>query len=377
MSAIATCAPAAARATAVARPSPLAAPVTRATRPVNAPVSSIRPSVRRCSLHPLGRRAGAQFGRGTSRRPPARGTPPAQPLRGCRPDVGERHRAQPALGDQRQQVAVDGRDRRVVGVPDDDRLRGEPLPGRGQQLAGASARRESSSVPFHITTVGCPRSAAIRSIRSSRAPNGGRRNGVSRTPNVLRRKSWLRPISSATSWSPQRGQVGVRPGVVAEGHLPGVDQRAQGGGVVRPRPVAAVREERQPHPAVGRERGEGGDDLAVRAVVDGERQRVAVTREAVHDARRWVGTGTGAGSAGGVTAAAGGGRGAADGRPDAPRGRPCRGPRPHPPGRPRGRGGTVGGPWRGTRRTAGRSRSGRRRTTRRTPFGALSDDSVL
>ncbi len=60
--------------------------------------------------------------------------------------------------------------------------------------------RLSSSVLFHMTTVGCPSSALIRSTRSSRDPKGGRMNGI-RMPNVLWIQSRLRPISSATSSS--------------------------------------------------------------------------------------------------------------------------------------------------------------------------------
>src|SRR3712207_7361354 len=53
--------------------------------------------------------------------------------------VGERDRLQPALGDQLQQLVVDGRDRRLVGVADDDGLRGEP-PVRGVQELGGDRK---------------------------------------------------------------------------------------------------------------------------------------------------------------------------------------------------------------------------------------------
>ena len=58
-----------------------------------------------------------------------------------------------------------------------------------------------------------------------------------------------------------------------QSHLTGVHQRTKGGRVVLPRAVAAVREERQPDPASAGQRGEGGDDLGARAVVDRQRER--------------------------------------------------------------------------------------------------------
>ena len=66
--------------------------------------------------------------------------------------------------------------------------------------SSAVSSRLSSSVLFHMTTVGCPSSALIRSTRSSCDPKGGRMNGV-RMPKVLWIQSRLRPISSATSSS--------------------------------------------------------------------------------------------------------------------------------------------------------------------------------
>ena len=126
--------------------------------------------------------------------------------------------------------------------------------------------------------VGCPRSAAIRSVRSSCDPNGGRKNGVS-PPNVRPQEVAVAGDLLGHLGVAERGDVGVGPGVVAEGDLPGVHQRAQDGGVLLPRPVAPVGEEGEPDVGVRGERGEGRHHLAAGAVVDGQRQAVPRSRE--------------------------------------------------------------------------------------------------
>src|ERR1700712_2443227 len=107
-SARATCAPASASATLVARPSPLAAPVTSATRPFS------DPSTRNLQLlvitsvsgQPRGEPAAPQVGRRRSA--------------GGRPGVGEGDGLQPAGVDELDQLVGDLADRRVVRVPDHD-----------------------------------------------------------------------------------------------------------------------------------------------------------------------------------------------------------------------------------------------------------------
>src|SRR4051794_38409905 len=111
ISAIATCAPAAASTLAVARPSPLAAPVTRATRPFSDP-SSTGSSVRR------DRPANSLAEMSRTRR--------SAPSRRRGPHVGQRDRGQASSLDDRQQLVEDGRDRRLVGMADDDGLQPEP-----------------------------------------------------------------------------------------------------------------------------------------------------------------------------------------------------------------------------------------------------------
>ena len=185
---------------------------------------------------------------------------------------------------------------------------------------------------------------------------------------VVRRKSRLRRISSATSASAERGQVGVRPGVVAQRHLAGVHQRPQRGGVVRPRAVAAVREEGQPDAAVGRERGERGrrprcscrrrwSAPASRPRPAGRSPRPVGGSTGTSRRRRGARESTAAGAAAGVRGGAG--AGVTEAR------------RPAPHGRARQAGGedergTVGGPCARTRSERFGSRFGQPPATRRT-----------
>src|SRR5687767_2486248 len=115
MSATATCAPASARATAVARPSPLAAPVIRATRPVSAALDPIAvllfasPSLSRTASTKTAGTAGRRSRESAADRLALRGCAPDE-LRRCRPHVSEGDGAQLPLCDELQQVVVDGRD---------------------------------------------------------------------------------------------------------------------------------------------------------------------------------------------------------------------------------------------------------------------------
>src|SRR3712207_6873946 len=59
-------------------------------------------------------------------------------------------------------------------------------------------------------------------------------------------RSTLFPYTTLFRSVGERGQVEVRPGVVAHGDLPGVDQRLQHVPVLLPGGVAAIGEERQP-----------------------------------------------------------------------------------------------------------------------------------
>src|SRR3954469_23611982 len=135
MSAMATCAPASASARQVARPSPLAPPVTRATRPLSAPLTSMQYSVP-CAVpagdHSCGERRRAHSGSADGGDGAAGASP--EPRGPRLPDVGEGDRAQATLGQQIQELAVHRGDRRMVGVADHDRLGGEPLPGEPDQL---------------------------------------------------------------------------------------------------------------------------------------------------------------------------------------------------------------------------------------------------
>ena len=201
---------------------------------------------------------------------------------------------------------------------------------------------------------------------------------MSRTPNVVRRNSWLRVISSATCAVAQRGQVGVRPGVVAEGHLAGVDQRAQHGGVVGPGAVAAVREEGQAHPAVRGEGDEGGDDLGARAVVDGQRQVVSLPgRRADHAAGGSHRDRPRGRSRGDRARRAGAGRGVAAGAARSSTG--SADPARHGHARQAGRQGQQepSALHAADRRSAADGRSGTPRIDAPNPFGALTDDSAL
>src|SRR3954452_6762656 len=155
MSATATCAPASASARQVARPSPLAPPVTRATRPLSVPVTSMQ-LLRSCALGAtitLAENGSARSSDAASASADggdgAAGLP-AQPVGPPHPDVGEGDRAQAALGDQVEQLPVHRGDRRVVGVADHDRLGGEPLPGEPDQLlAGDQAVVAEGGGPHH------------------------------------------------------------------------------------------------------------------------------------------------------------------------------------------------------------------------------------
>jgi hypothetical protein len=79
-------------------------------------------------------------------------------------------------------------------------------------------------------------------------------------------------------------QVRVGPRVVAQRHLPRLDEGPEHRRVLLPGPVTAVREEGQPRSGLGCEGGERGDDLGVRAVVDGEGERRALAGQGLHHA---------------------------------------------------------------------------------------------
>ena len=78
-------------------------------------------------------------------------------------------------------------------------------------------------------------------------PYGGRRNGrVADAEHVAEEVAVPADLLGHLAVARARGQVGVRPGVVAEGDLAAVDQRAAGPARCRSTTVAAVGEERQP-----------------------------------------------------------------------------------------------------------------------------------
>src|SRR4051794_5577549 len=218
ISAITTCAPAAASVTAVARPSPLAPPVTSATRPFRAPVSSIDSSVHVRSSSPTaspkrlrgaGRRAGPSGEAGATADGDA-----AQPLRRRRPDVGQRDGAQIPLRDEGQQVTVERRHGRVVGVPDDDPLRREPLLGGGHELVGGQDPGVlEGPVPQDDGRVslvgGDPVDAGVpRTVR------GPEERGVAHTEDRPQEVP-VAPDLLGDLTVGERRQVRVRPGVVA------------------------------------------------------------------------------------------------------------------------------------------------------------------
>lgn len=68
----------------------------------------------------------------------------------------------------------------------------------------------------------------------------------------------------------------MRPGVVTQLHLTGIDHGPQRGGVDRPRTVGAVDEKHQPGAAVTAEVGERAHHLRAGAVVNGQRQLIAI-----------------------------------------------------------------------------------------------------
>src|ERR1700738_1920037 len=68
----------------------------------------------------------------------------------------------------------------------------------------------------------------------------------------------------------------MRPGVVTQLHLTGIDHGPQRGGVDRPRTVGGVDEKRQPGAAVTAEVGERAHHLRAGAVVNGQRQLIAI-----------------------------------------------------------------------------------------------------
>ena len=79
----------------------------------------------------------------------------------------------------------------------------------------------------------------------------------------------------------------MRPGVVSHLNLTGIDHGPQRGRVDRPRTVGAVDEERQPGAAVTAELRERAHHWRAGAVVNGERQLIAVPGQPGKHARWW------------------------------------------------------------------------------------------
>ena len=112
---------------------------------------------------------------------------------------------------------------------------------------------ESPSVPSHSAIVGMPEIggdpvgagvvSAVRRSEERRVPDAEHRPQEVAVPADL---LGHRAVG-------ERRDVGVGPGVVAEGHLSRVHERPEDGGVVPPRAVPAVREEGQPDPGVHRQ----------------------------------------------------------------------------------------------------------------------------
>ena len=76
----------------------------------------------------------------------------------------------------------------------------------------------------------------------------------------------------------------MRPGVVGQLDLPGIDQRAQDVLILGPRVVDAVDEVGEPHAGVLGELRVESDNLGVDAVIDGQRQQVAIAGQRVEQA---------------------------------------------------------------------------------------------